>query len=252
PKGETIIVTSAENSGPGTLRQGLLDANIGDTITFDPEVFPPDVSVTIRLTSPLPELDQGYLTIDASNAGVILDGSTIDPPYANGLMISSIGNTIQGMQIVGFPQMGIIMSGAAQKNTIGGNRDIGSGPLGQGNLISSNGEKGIVLSGHGTSYNFIIGNFIGVDVSGTHALGNRGGGLLINGAKFNQVSNNIVSGNDGTGMEICCTGTINNTISGNLIGTDISGEAGLGNGGNGIELQGGASQNIIGPDNIIA
>jgi hypothetical protein len=252
PKGETIIVTSAEDSGPGTLRQGLGEANIGDTITFDPAVFPPDVPVKISLTSPLPELYRGYLTIDASNADVILDGTQIDHPLANGLMISSDGNTIQGLQIVGFPRMGILMYGAAQKNTIGGNRDIGSGPLGQGNLISSNGENGIMLADQGTSFNLIIGNFIGVDVSGTQDLGNKWGGLHINGASDNQVSNNLVSGNDGHGMDICCTGTSNNTISGNLIGTDVSGVAGLGNAGNGIELHEGASQNFIGPDNIIA
>ncbi len=41
PKGKTIVVTSAEDSGAGTLRQALLDAQTGDTITFDPVAFPP-------------------------------------------------------------------------------------------------------------------------------------------------------------------------------------------------------------------
>jgi len=77
PQGETIIVTSSADSGPGALRQALLDAQSGDTINFDPTVFPPSAPVTIFLTSGLPPVSQGNLTIDASNAGVVLDGSNI-------------------------------------------------------------------------------------------------------------------------------------------------------------------------------
>jgi len=44
-QGETIIVTSAADSGPGSLRQALLDAQDGDTITFDAVVFPPGATV---------------------------------------------------------------------------------------------------------------------------------------------------------------------------------------------------------------
>ena len=73
----TITVTSTADSGPGTLRQALLDAPSGDTITFDPAVFPPGSPVTITLTSRLPHITQGNLTIDASDAGVILDGGSI-------------------------------------------------------------------------------------------------------------------------------------------------------------------------------
>src|SRR3990170_4173880 len=71
PQGSTLLVTNPADSGPGTLRQALLDAQPSDTITFDPAVFPPDAPVTIALSAGLPELDQGNLTIDASNAGVI-------------------------------------------------------------------------------------------------------------------------------------------------------------------------------------
>jgi hypothetical protein len=82
PKGKTIIVTTADDSGPGTLRQAMRDAKPGDTITFDPNIFLPENPTTIFLKnedqdSALPNLLQGGLTIDASNAGVILDGSAI-------------------------------------------------------------------------------------------------------------------------------------------------------------------------------
>ena len=79
PRGSarTLVVTSASDSGPGTLRQVLTDAQSGDTITFDPSVFPPMRPVTIALTSGLPEITQGNLTLDASDAGVILDGGHV-------------------------------------------------------------------------------------------------------------------------------------------------------------------------------
>jgi hypothetical protein len=75
PQGRTLIVTSPADTGPGTLRQAMLDAQNGETITFDAIVFPSDAPVTIFITSGLPEIMQGNVTIDASNAGVILDGN---------------------------------------------------------------------------------------------------------------------------------------------------------------------------------
>src|SRR3990170_2541731 len=93
PQGRTLIVTSSADSGPGTLRQALQDAQNGDTITFDPATFPPDTPVTISLSSGLPEITQGNLTIDASNAGVVLDGSNITTPeFVHGLSILSDNN----------------------------------------------------------------------------------------------------------------------------------------------------------------
>src|SRR3989337_3677590 len=36
PQGRTLLVTSAADSGPGTPRQAMQDAQSHDTITFDP------------------------------------------------------------------------------------------------------------------------------------------------------------------------------------------------------------------------
>ena len=49
--GKTIVVSSTVDDGSGTLRRALLDAQSGDTITFDPVVFPPSDPATIYLTS---------------------------------------------------------------------------------------------------------------------------------------------------------------------------------------------------------
>ncbi|MGD2145664.1 MAG: hypothetical protein PVH41_03095 [Anaerolineae bacterium] len=73
--GATVVVIGAAESGTGTLRQALLDAQYGNTITFDPTVFPPRAPVTISVTSELPTILVGNLTIDASGAGLTSRGS---------------------------------------------------------------------------------------------------------------------------------------------------------------------------------
>ena len=81
------------------------------------------------------------MKIDASNAGIILDGSNIGEDFVPCLQIISDGNAVRGLQFVNFaPSAGISLSGGAQHNLIGGDRHIGSGPLGQGNL-ASRGDK---------------------------------------------------------------------------------------------------------------
>ena len=134
--GRIVIRRGSENVAllGNALRQALLDAQNGDTITFDPAVFLPTAPVTISITSELPGIEQGNLTIDASNAGVILDGSSVSGGWVGGLQIvSSDGNTIRGLQVSNFSGAGIAISGGAY-NTIGGDRSIGAGPFGQGNL----------------------------------------------------------------------------------------------------------------------
>ena len=179
--GETIVVTSTADSGPDTLRQALLDAQSGDTITFDPSVFPPAAPATIFLQaddfdSSLPNITQGGITIDASNAGVILDGRDIQGDHVNGLEIYSNGNTIRGLQIINFSGSGIALCGGSH-NTIGGDRSIGIGPLGQGNLTSKN-VIGIDLCSQ-EAFTSITGNLVGTDPTRSKEWGNRFCGICI-------------------------------------------------------------------------
>jgi len=218
-EGRTIVVTSTADSGSGTLRQALLDTQGGDSITFDPTVFPPGAPATIYVSSELPAISQGNLSIDASDAGVILDGSHIGEDFVPCLQISSDGNTIRGLQFVNFiPGAGIVLSGGAQNNTIGGDRSIGSGPVGQGNLVS-NGEVGIGLWDDGTSFNTITGNLIGTDATGTDAWSNDYSGVYIeDGASHNIIGpGNIIAYNNGHGVEIVDSNSFGNTITQNSI-----------------------------------
>ena len=184
--GTTITVTSLADSGPGTLRQALQDAQRGDTITFNPSVFPPGRPATIFLTSGSLGLDTGYITLDASNAGVILDGSHADDGFV-ALRITSQNNVVMGLRIVNFGGAGISIENS--HNRIGGDRVLGAGSLGQGNLIGNNGS-GIELPASAGD-NVITGNYIGIDEFG-QAMGNGECGFIIRSSSMYHLLPNII------------------------------------------------------------
>ena len=125
----TYTITKTAISGSGTLRSCLENQVSGDVITFSPTVFPPSTPVTIHIgPERLPWLTRGNITIDASDAGVILDGSSVTGNWDPGIGISSNNNTVRGLQVVKF-SVGINIFG--HNNLIGGSRLVGSGPTGQ-------------------------------------------------------------------------------------------------------------------------
>ena len=251
----TIVVDNAADSGSGTLRRALLDAQSGGTITFDPAVFRRDAPDTIYLTSSLPGLSQGHLTIDASDAGVVIDGSGITTPEAYGISIFSNNNVIRGLHIKDFFSAGIALHGGAQNNTIGGDRSIGEGPSGQGNMITCTvcfGNVGIWC--YGTSYNTIQGNFIGTDVGGTTSQARFNHSISIEGegADNNLIEDNLIGGYVVSGVGIGSVSAGHNTVSGNHIGTDTSGVVKISHSDwYGVSIDN-SGHNVVGPSNVIA
>jgi parallel beta-helix repeat protein len=177
-----------------------------------------------------------------------------------GLVIDGAGHVvIKGLQIQGFPYNGIELRNGASHNLIGGNNSTPSGNCtGECNLISGNGEHGVQISDSGTMSNTISGNYIGTDASGTQANGNYRNGVNIEeGASFNLIGGdtpgerNLISGNvTEEGIVIGGDGTSYNRVSGNYIGTNVSGMAALGNGEGGVDIEeGSGSYNVIGGTN---
>lgn len=249
-----LRVVSPSDSGLGTLRQALLDATAGDTIRFEPSFFPPGSPATILLQSALPTLSQDNVTIDASDAGVILDGTRV---FTNGLAITADGCTIWGLTIQNFSSNGIFIAPGASGNTIGGDRSTGAGPNGQGNLIIHNGQNGIQIWGAGADGNMVYGNYIGTDASGASAAGNVWNGVeILQGAQGNQIGGgatwqrNILSGNGGSGVRIEGSDTADNRVQGNTIGANASGAAALPNDWHGVELTSYTHDNLIGGNRL--
>jgi hypothetical protein len=110
----------------------------------------------------------------------------------------------------------------------------------------------------GVHHNNIVGNYIGLDAQGIAASGNTMDGIYIHNSGDNTVggdtgdARNIISGNLMKGVVIHGDGADRNLIKGNYIGTDASGRGDVGNADYGVGISGGAQDNQIGPDNIIA
>jgi len=122
---------------------------------------------------------------------------------------------------------------------------IGGTSPGARNLICANGT-GILLLG--SSHDLVQGNFIGIDVTGHYALGNTGDGIDLQGSAFNTIgeanAGNLIGDNSGYGIFLL--GCETNVVQGNWIGANQSGTWPLGNGKDGIFLQGSSSTTIGG------
>ena len=245
----SIMVTSQANGGPGSLRQALLDVPPGGTILFSATTFPSNSPATIFLSSPLPTLNKNNITIDASNVGVILDGTSAGA-NANGFVIQADGNTIRGFTIQNFSNSGVFIASGAENNTVGGERTVGSGPSGRGNTIGRNSGDGIGIWGNN---NLVLGNYIGIGISGQFDWGNSFNGVAIwQGASGNTVGGtmnglrNVISGNDNNGVWIGQNGTNDNVVIGNYIGVTAAGTGTVPNSLSGVAIQDGAQDNFIG------
>ena len=128
---------------------------------------------------------------------------------------------------------------------------IGGASTGARNIISGNRAGGIQSAGGNT---LIQGNFIGVDATGTNALGNgllglhgvwiQGSSAVVGGATAG--ARNVISGNGGHGVVVntAQSARIHDvSIQGNHIGTDANGTGLLPNGGQGVEVN--ESTNVL-------
>jgi parallel beta-helix repeat protein len=207
----TIEVTSTAYDGPGSLRQALWLAIPGTTISFSPVVFPPDIPATIVVTETL-QFWTNRVTVDASDAGVILDGSQARQSV-NGFELYNDECVLQGLTIRGFPGNGIQVVKGADKNTI------------DGNLIVLSGVDGIKIQGN---ENTVQGNIIGVDPGRQGDFGNRAIGITLTGGATGNViggtgagQRNVISGNGQDGVYIGGTGTTRNRVTGNMITANL-------------------------------
>jgi CSLREA domain-containing protein len=186
------------------------------------------------------------------NFGVVINccgdatGNTVQGNYigTDGNGTAALPNDFDGIEILG---------------AIG--TQIGGTEPGAGNLISGNGAQGIYVTDPGggdSGGNIIQGNLIGTDATGSQPLGNSANGVLIEDSPNNTVggtvtgARNIISANgsgtstgDSSGVLITGATATGNLVQGNFLGTDSSGNAGLG-GLIGVEIAINASGNIIG------
>ncbi len=156
--------------------------------------------------------------------GIVLDGGS-----GNLIEGNYLGTDITGTEALG-NYNGVLIDGSAN-NTVGGTVS------GSRNIISGNQFDGVLITNAGATGNVVLGNYVGTDVTGTHALGNAavgvssyqsGGGTTIGGAT--SAARNIISGNGFGGVTLGDETGVADVVVGNYIGTDATGTHSLGNG----------------------
>ncbi len=148
---ETIVTTNAD-SGEGSLRQAILNANAfagPDTISF---TLADPTKKTIALATTLADVS-GETIIDGGTSGIILDGTNAGAT-ANGLTIAGGNSTVKNITIQNFKNDGILIS--SDNNTIGGTTGTPANPIA--NTIINN-NAGVVVQ-TGKVGNRILGNKI--------------------------------------------------------------------------------------------
>jgi hypothetical protein len=161
-------------------------------------------------------------------------------PAATGNFIGAnwIGTNASGTGALGNQGDGIALHGSSNEIGASGGR----------NIVSGNGNHGILVAGV-ASGNLIRANWIGLDATGSAALGNQGEGITLNGADNviggdADAARNVISGNAHDGIGIFGDAVSGNQIVNNRIGTNPAGTAAVANGGYGIRAIEGEAHSI--------
>ena len=190
---------------------------------------------TIAPTSPLPPVG-AYITIDgASQPGVVAPTNPYGLPEivlsganagqgADGLDLQGGGDTVVELTINGFSGDGLNVE--SSHNTIQFAVDVGTDVTG---TIS-------------------VGNSVGIYVTGAYnVIGTDGKG----GPSLDFMEGNVIAGNVGPGLWITGPDAIGNVIGADYIGLGFYGSP-LANGGDGVLIDGGATDNWIGVNSVYA
>jgi hypothetical protein len=248
-------VSTGSDSGVGSLRQAILDADAAGgnpTITF---TLPSPFQITP--ISPLPAITQSVVMngfVSGTTMAQVI-GST-NHVGGDGLVLAagSDGSTIEGLDIIGFAtgagihvvsagdtiesnDLGVTTTGTNGANQVGvlvdnaGSTTIGGTTTGAANAIGFNATAGVQIIGTTTTDDtkaLVEGNFIGTDSLGTHNWGN-GSAVQVFNASDNTIGGtatgatsaaaNIIGFNKNTGIAIL-TGTGNTILSNTYIGTN--------------------------------
>jgi CSLREA domain-containing protein len=209
----------AASGGGCTLRAAIQEANAlagADVINFSIGTG----AQTISLGAALPNISQA-VTIDgwtqpgfAGSPRIYVKGNNLN---TTGLVIGGGGTTVRGLVIANF----------------------------NGHGVELNGTGGHVLEG----------NYVGLGPDGTTPVGNTGHGVMVNSdnnriggtaiVQRNLIAKNTAKGNGGG---IVLTNANGNTIQGNFIGTDITGNVEQPNEARGIAVIGSSNNMIGGPE----
>ncbi len=239
--GATANVIGAGNVISGNLQYGV---DISDPGTSNNVVLGNLIGTDVTGTNAIGNADFG-IGLWSGASGNVIGGTTAaarnvisgTTGYGYGITLGgAIGNVVEGnyigTDITGknaIPNFfsGVALYSAAANNVIGGT-------AGAGNLISGNYSYGVYISGQGTTNNWIQGNAIGTDATGTNALPNFAGVIDFGGTTNNTIG--LKPDGSGSGNQIAFNYADGVQVGTNSVGIAIRGNSIFNNGNLGINL----------------
>ena len=220
----TFLVFNTNDSGNGSLRQAITNANNTPGIDFINFAIPGTGVHTIAPQSPLPAVSETAFIDGFTQPGftgtplIELDGTNAGPA-TNGLVLAGSSITVTGLAINRF---------------------------GTGGAPTDSGGSGILVLGPSAN-NSVYLTYLGTNAGGETALPNRRDGITVLGGTNHVIgasgNPNVISGNgrDGVRIEGSSSGTV---VMSSFIGTNRTGSAAVGNTENGVTILTGG--NVIG------
>jgi hypothetical protein len=275
----TNFVTTTSDSGAGSLREAISNANATAALDFihfniagaGPHTITPATALPVITNSVVID---GYTQSGASqNTLTNGDDAVLKIVVLGTLETGTTNTTIRGLAIkqIRLGNEGPLGGHVVEGNFIGldatGTNDLDGGVLSVNtpnnriggttpaarNIISGHGTPvstvvGIEMAGPFATNNLVQGNFIGTDRTGTKSIPNTDRTIVCNSFTQNNTiggtnsgARNVISGNADRGIVLDGT---NNVAQGNYIGVDVTGVNPLGNTRSGVEITG--SNNVCG------
>ncbi len=213
-------------------------------------------------STPVIEIDGSLALTDATGVAINVGNSTIRGLVINSFLTNSdIVMWGAGNNVVEGNFLGVDPTGTSNRTTTNSvhvyaisNNTIGGTTTAARNVISGNTSPAVALNA-GASYNFVQGNFIGTDLTGTVALGNSGNDIVTLDSPNNTIggtaagAGNLISGNldsDFASVGLGFPSSTGNLVQGNFVGTDITGTIDMGGASIGVYIAEGSTNTIGG------
>ena len=231
-----------DQNGNTSLRAAISTANASATGTVNVIEFDiPDVSsssIIVQLDSALPLITSLVHIDGGSQTGIIIDGSAIATSNVDGLRVLADGFRVNDLTLQNFSSDGIevvtaqdvIIESVVSADNEGSGIRFNNSTESQvvDSVLVGNRVAGVQLVGATPDQNNLIsGNRVGIGADDI-ANGNDGFGVHIL-AGGNDIIDNVISGNDKSGLVISGDNAANNEVYGNRIGTNFDGSSSVAN-----------------------
>jgi hypothetical protein len=239
-----VAFTVNQQSPPTDLASTRKDSSTGSGVAYQ-EVGPTAVSGTLRdtinaaVSAPSGTSNEIVFNIPQTGVPAIMLGAAL-PSLPAGSSLTIDGTT---QAQAGGTALIEINGAGTNVLVVPGTSDVIRG------LVINNSGVPIQLNGGGNK--IVEGNFVGTAVDGASPLANSGSGVVVDGGSDNMIggtaaaASNVIGASGGDGITIT-NNAAGSMVLGNFVGTDQTHKINLGNKGNGINVQEGASATTLG------